>query len=412
MTPQETYVSYLWSDGTTNDILKVSDPGNYALQAVDIFNCSSSDTVKVDIIPIPPSPDLGPERNICYGESLVLDADVGYTSYLWNNNDNTQTITVDTTGIYSVKVYAENGCYNTASVKINTAIPYTSQEICMVTVTQGKNIIVWENPELSSIEQYLIYRESTIADTYELIGVQSVSQLTVFIDPLSAPIEKSDRYKISVIDTCGNESPLSREHKTMHLTINQGLNGEVNLIWENYEGMIFGTYELYRGKSAENMELIKTIQSSITSYTDVNAPDGTLFYQVAIVKPDACIPSEYTFKKAGSDPFLKSLSNFADNTELGLGINDILNDINLTVYPNPFTDFTTINYTLEKSAKVRVEIFNLVGEKLFEIFNNNQSKGTYKLEMNASDVNDIPGLYYLKISVDDRIIMKKAIHTR
>ncbi len=414
LSPRNSYISYLWSSGETTAKIVVHNAGNISLQATDIFKCRSTDTIAINTLPAPIAPNLGTTRTICYGDEIIIDAGSGYASYMWNNNMTTQSIAIDTSGIFSVTAYGVNGCGSKASLEVKATIPYSGQKICMVTVDEsGKNMVIWEKPDMSSIEQYLIYRESTFAGVYEIIGVQSATQLTVFTDAASAPEEKSDRYRISVVDTCGNESPMSPPHKTMHLTINKGLNEELNLIWENYEGMLFGTYEIYRGPAADSLELLKTVQSSITSFTDNTVPEGIVYYQISLLNPDTCDPAGLLGKKASSGPFVHSLSNLEDNRIQGTNINNPLADaIQLTVYPSPFTDFTTISYSLEKPARMKVEIYNVVGEKIKIMLDENQSAGAYKLEMKATDVNYKPGLYYLRILVDDTVIMRKAMLTR
>jgi hypothetical protein len=80
-----------------------------------------------------------------------------------------------------------------------------------------------------------------------------------------------------------NPNP-SPHHKTMHLTINAGNQGESNLIWSHYEGFPFTSYKIYRGTHPDTMALIDSIQSNLNSYTDINPPSGNIFYQV--VGPD------------------------------------------------------------------------------------------------------------------------------
>ncbi|MBM3455100.1 MAG: T9SS type A sorting domain-containing protein, partial [Bacteroidetes bacterium] len=129
------------------------------------------------------------------------------------------------------------------------------------------------------------------------------------------------------------ETPLSDFHKTIHLTINQGVGGAWNLIWSHYEGINFGSYNIYRGTSSSNMTLLTTIQSNLNSYTDLAPPTGAVYYQIEIVNPNNCTPTKST--NYGS-----SKSNIATND-----INNIIEISNefISVYPNP----TTADFTIE-----------------------------------------------------------------
>ncbi|MEL6823487.1 MAG: FlgD immunoglobulin-like domain containing protein, partial [Calditrichota bacterium] len=54
-------------------------------------------------------------------------------------------------------------------------------------------------------------------------------------------------------------------------------------------------------------------------------------------------------------------------------------------YPNPFNPETTIAYRLEKSSKVRLTIFNLLGEEIRSLIRVNQSAGDYQVNWNGRD---------------------------
>ena len=94
---------------------------------------------------------------------------------------------------------------------------------------------------------------------------------------MSNTSQQAYRYQIKYVDTCGNESSVGDTHKTLHLTINQGVGSTWNLIWTAYEGVSFPSYNIYRGTNSSNMTLINTVASNITSYTDNNAPSGFVY---------------------------------------------------------------------------------------------------------------------------------------
>ena len=54
-------------------------------------------------------------------------------------------------------------------------------------------------------------------------------------------------------------------------------------------------------------------------------------------------------------------------------------------YPNPFNPTTTIQYTLPVNANVKVVIYNLLGEVVKTLINNQQSAGVHNIVWNAED---------------------------
>lgn len=199
----------------------------------------------------------------------------------------------------------------------NFEITLNPPDPCMVlfdTITK-RNLIAWERPKVTYIDSYRVYRESTTAGVYELVGATDYKDISILVDQNSNPFQRAYRYGLKAVDTLGNVSAMGKIHKTMHLTANKGVGSEVNLIWTHYEGFPFSTYKIYRGTKPWNMILLDSIQSSLSSYTDLNPPSGLLFYTILIDKKDTCFPN---ILRAGnnSGPFSQSLSNLKDYNTL------------------------------------------------------------------------------------------------
>ncbi|MDZ4667716.1 MAG: hypothetical protein SGJ00_07510 [bacterium] len=99
-----------------------------------------------------------------------------------------------------------------------------------------------------------------------------------YVNLSSNPIEKADRYKISKNDTCLNEGPLSWPHKTLHLTINQGLNNSYNLIWDSYSGLQTLTINVYRGPTDSTLTALTNIQGNLNQFVDQFPLIGPNYY--------------------------------------------------------------------------------------------------------------------------------------
>ncbi|MFH1319823.1 MAG: T9SS type A sorting domain-containing protein [Bacteroidota bacterium] len=211
---------------------------------------------------------------------------------------------------------------------VNMASNRVTPEICLVTVDSatGKNLIVWEETAFPAVS-YNIYKEGYIADVYDYIGTVSFDTLSIFIDAASNPAQKCNRYKISTIDSCGNESLLSTEHKTMHLNANLSVNKDfVNLIWENYEGLSFSTYHIYKGTSSVTMDSIDAVPNNIFSYTDsITMDTAALHYSIVVVHPTGCTATikakNYNSSKSNTQSIagLEALSASATTTNATSG---------------------------------------------------------------------------------------------
>ena len=163
------------------------------------------------------------------------------------------------------------------------------------------------------------------------------------------------------------------------------------------------------------MDSIATVSASKNLYTDTEpeALAGKRWYRIAGVKPTACYPSvKVGGKKAGTGPYSHSLSNLDDNKLKSTGVDDVLSDVNsLSVFPNPFQDKVRVEYMLQRTSDVKIEVFNILGVRVLEFENSGQMPGVHNYEIRAEDL-DGSSLYYLRFSVDDKTSVKKLIPTR
>lgn len=85
------------------------DPGVYTL-VVDINGCKSLSATTTLIVNSLPQPAITGQQVFCTGFSAALDAGAGYTTYLWSNGVQNETIDVTASGTYHVTVTDANGC--------------------------------------------------------------------------------------------------------------------------------------------------------------------------------------------------------------------------------------------------------------------------------------------------------------
>lgn len=74
-------------------------------------------------------------------------------------------------------------------------------------------------------------------------------------------------------------------------------------------------------------------------------------------------------------------------------------------FPNPFNPTTTITFALPVQSKVKINIYNLIGQRVSELINNQYSAGKHSVEFNAVDLSS--GVYFYKIEADNFTAIKK-----
>lgn len=395
---------------------QLQDTGSYYCVIINSFGKDTSTAGKLDLFPVPASPGYpnGP-AGFCPGTdstTYTIDSDPIATGYNWHllpktagtieQHDTSVTVywNPDFSGIAKLHVDLESEkCEATLSDELEINIPGLSSppEICIVGIDEksGKYQIVWEKSELESVQLFRIYRESNMADVYLEIGSITPDELSVFVDPTSAPNILSHRYKLSYIDSCGNESELSDFHQTLHLAANIGINRTVNLAWSEYKGLPFPTYDIYRGDHPDSMDLLIQVPSTITLFTDDDPPQGTIYYQIGMSNPVGCSP----YKKSGAD-WGSSRSNIVQVFVSGIEKPNV--NQSFSVYPNPAVKELHINSIKSLYGQIQYVIFNSHGLNVLE--------GIISSESFSIDVTSLlPGLYVIYISVNKEIYSTKFL---
>lgn len=76
-------------------------------------------------------------------------------------------------------------------------------------------------------------------------------------------------------------------------------------------------------------------------------------------------------------------------------------------YPNPFNPTTNIRYKISESAFTNLSVYNLMGEKLFDLVNEFKSAGDYTIEFDASDLPT--GVYIYRLESNNFINTKRML---
>ena len=100
--------SYLWSDSSTNASLNIVSSGLYWVDVL-LNNCSKRDSINVLYEP-QRKLNLGNDSTLCADETLLLDATLANSTYLWQDGSTSPSYLVNDSGLYWVNV--SNECVN------------------------------------------------------------------------------------------------------------------------------------------------------------------------------------------------------------------------------------------------------------------------------------------------------------
>jgi hypothetical protein len=76
-------------------------------------------------------------------------------------------------------------------------------------------------------------------------------------------------------------------------------------------------------------------------------------------------------------------------------------------YPNPFNPTTTITYTIPEASRVNLKVFNILGEEVATLVNEEKSVGNYQVNFDASKL--ASGMYIYTITAGNYTATKKMM---
>ena len=159
------FSSYAWSSGASNQNLIVNAAGSYSVTGTTSDGCtttSSAQSVTVNALPTAIVTNSG-SNVLCSGGSATLSAPSAMSSYLWSDGSTTQSITVASSGNYSVTVTNADGCSVTSaassittsqiitpSIASSSSTTICSGDAVTLSVPSGYASYLWSNGSTTS----------------------------------------------------------------------------------------------------------------------------------------------------------------------------------------------------------------------------------------------------------------------
>ena len=78
-----------------------------------------------------------------------------------------------------------------------------------------------------------------------------------------------------------------------------------------------------------------------------------------------------------------------------------------TAYPNPFNPVTSISYTLSGMDHVKLSVYNLTGQLIETLVDDQQDAGNYTLVWDATQLPS--GMYFLRMETGNEMFHQKLM---
>jgi hypothetical protein len=409
--------SYLWSNSETTQSITVLTSGDYSVTITDGNGCSATSlptVVEVNPLPIVTITPSGP-TTFCEGNSVMLTASQA-SSYLWSNGETTQSITVLTSGDYSVTVIDGNGC-SAASlpyvILVNplpavTITPSGATTFCegnSVTLTASQaSSYLWSNGETTQSITVLTSGDHSVTIT-DGNGCSATSLPTVVVvNPLP------------IVTITPNGATTFCEGNSVTLTASQAS----SYLWSNGETtqsitvLTSGDYSVTvtdgNGCSVASLPTVvvvnplpptPTITANDTVLTSSSQTGNQWYLNGNIIS--GATSQTYTVTQNGYYTVVVTDSNGCSNTSepynyTTVGMAELPKNIDISIIPNPNDGQFRIKINSYNYKEIR--ILNSLGIVIY------QSK-IGETEINLSQQQK--GLYFIEIKMQEKVYYKKFI---
>jgi gliding motility-associated-like protein len=206
--------SWVTNPNASSTALSTNNNGTLTVTVTNNFGCTKSEVLTLETQV--PDLNLGPDQTLCEGQTTTLfTGQPTEFNFLWNTGATSPALVVTTSGIYSVEVFATNGC------EYGDEVTVTFQPMPTVDLGLDRSFCEGESEELvAGTNDNYVYEWSNGADTPSIVvtegGVYSVSvsqglctatdQVLVFMNP--SPENPFNPYQI---ETCFQNPPYAIE---------------------------------------------------------------------------------------------------------------------------------------------------------------------------------------------------------
>lgn len=195
-------------------------------------------------------------------------------------------------------------------------------------------------------------------------------------------------------------------------TMSVAPNGRIDVIWLDTRGatnminsVLYYTFSEDQGETwAENEVLSLEFDPSI-GYPQQNKM-GDYFDMIS--DNDFAHLAWANTINGGQDVYYSRISPYGI---LGTYDQDVSNDLQLSIFPNPFSDMVSIEFSIELEERTSVEIFDLQGRKVISLLDGivSGNQRLYWKGVNGSGAKMKTGLYFISINSETKSTIVKIL---
>lgn len=430
--------TYSWSTGQSSASITDS-PVSTTVYSVTGYGTNGCSDVMTETVTVNATPSLSVTgvSNICKGSTANLTA-TGATTYSWSTGANTATISETPTVTTTYTVTGDNGACTaslTTVVSIITSKDITGAVTSTAGATTGDLILYkytaflshWDSvttvPLTSSFSftnidsaMYVIRAMPTATNIQVTYAGSSISWQNATVITHGCTNNSTQNIQLIGLDNIGTgPGQLSG-------TIIEG-NGFGHRISSSAAPLVpgnpIGGIIVKGGKNPGGQMFTQTTTNSSGQYTLTGIPlsTGLEDYFIFVDIPGLDTNLTYHTIISSGNPVMTNLDFYVDSIYINpvyvtkVKEESALFENKVVLYPNPASQYFSIQYELVNDADVAIELYDMLGKKVSTpVPQAKQSKNKYSHRIETDDLNS--GVYFVKLKLNGKDTIIKLILTK
>ncbi len=192
-----------------------------------------------------------------------------------------------------------------------------------------------------------------------------------------------------------------------HATAAADMNDKLVLSYSTTCGATWSTIRTFAGAGTATTSLINN-----GYHPEEYIPASTTEWALKTVTvPAGALSANTRFKFEYTTGF-ESNSIYLDDINMTgvLGVNEnALDASNVSIFPNPANQTTTLSYSVKKKGDVKISLVDVLGKQIMAVNNLGQTEGDYTFQISKQELNLQNGIYFIKVSIDNSTVTKKLV---
>ena len=432
----------VWSNGATTQSITVNSAASFTVTHTDGNGCTSnaSSTFTTSVNPLPAAPQITANGNtsFCIGDDVELTSSYA-TGNVWSNAATTQSITVNTSGSFTVTHTDANGCSATSgaistssgsapspTVSVSGSTNFCTGGSVQLTASQGDSYLWSPSGETTQSITATTAGNYTVsvtnANPCDGAGTSAAVTVTVTQAPTPTIIAGGvttfcDGGSVVLTSELANGYNWSNGATTQSVTVDAS--GTYTVTVTNTNTCLgagsSNTINVTVNDNPVAEAAIASINGLAVTFENTST-DATKYEWNFGDNGGASLAAEptYTYGVAGEYTVTLTVENAngcSDVTTLvvsvsvGIEEKDAFNSIKL--YPNPTANYATLSMDLINNSDVHVLVFDLAGKLVHDIKNERLFAGEHQVKIDMTGLNN--GLYLVTIKADKAVVSKRLV---